>query len=77
MYTQFVDYLAQVFCLERLRHLKDPAIGWDGPKFFVERVLLFDCVTEVYCADFIHIPLLSLGSPKLDSEVMIPDAGSL
>jgi hypothetical protein len=48
MYAQFADYLAQVFCLERLRHLVNSKMGWDGPKFFKEKVLLFDCVTEVY-----------------------------
>ncbi|KAJ5424804.1 capsule polysaccharide biosynthesis protein [Penicillium cf. griseofulvum] len=50
MYAQFSDYLAQVFCLERLRHLVDSRTGWDGPKFFEEKVLLFDCVTEAYWA---------------------------
>lgn len=49
-YAQFADYLTQVFCLERLRHLDDPARGWDGPEFFDNRVLLFDCVPEVYWA---------------------------
>ncbi|KAL2870554.1 glycosyltransferase [Aspergillus lucknowensis] len=50
MYAQFADYLAQVFCLERLRHLTDPSTGWDGPQFFDEKVLLFDCVTQAYWA---------------------------
>jgi hypothetical protein len=50
MYAQFADYLAQVFCLERLRHLVDPKTGWDGPKFFGEKALLFECVTEAYWA---------------------------
>ncbi|KAL2828092.1 hypothetical protein BJY01DRAFT_133740 [Aspergillus pseudoustus] len=50
MYAQFADYLAQVFCLERLRHLTDPSTGWDGPQFFDEKALLFDCVTQAYWA---------------------------
>ncbi|KAF7529580.1 hypothetical protein PCG10_007138 [Penicillium crustosum] len=36
------------FCLERLGHLVDSKTGWDGPKFFEENLLLFDCVTEAY-----------------------------
>lgn len=51
MYEQFVDYIAQVFCLERLRHIKDTSLGWDGPKYFAENVLLFDCATQVYYAE--------------------------
>ncbi|OGM47978.1 capsule polysaccharide biosynthesis protein [Aspergillus bombycis] len=50
MYTQFADYLAQVFCLERPRHLVDPRTRWNGPKFFEKKVLLFECVTEAYWA---------------------------
>lgn len=50
MYAQFADYLAQVFCLERLRHLSDPATSWEGPNFFSQKALLIDCVTEVYWA---------------------------
>ena len=49
-YAQFVDYIAQIFCLERLRHLTDPSLGWDGPRYFAKNVLLFDCVQEVYWA---------------------------
>ena len=49
-YAQFVDYIAQIFCLERLRHIKDPSICWDGPNYFDNRVLLYDCVKEVYWA---------------------------
>jgi hypothetical protein len=49
-YDDFVDYLAQMFCLERLRHLRDPVKDWDGPQFFESRVLLFECVDEVYWA---------------------------
>jgi hypothetical protein len=49
-YAQFADYLAQVLCLERVRHLKDPSANWDGPEFFARKVLLFDCSTEVYWA---------------------------
>lgn len=49
-YAQFVDYIAQVFCLERVRHLVDPSIGWNGPEYFKSRVLLFDCSPEVYYA---------------------------
>lgn len=49
-YGDYVDYLAQMFCLERFRHLKDPALNWDGPAFFTESVLLYECVSEVYWA---------------------------
>lgn len=49
-YEDYVDYLAQMFCLERLRHLRDPSQDWDGPQFFDSRVLLFECVSEVYWA---------------------------
>ncbi|KAH9906544.1 hypothetical protein F4778DRAFT_778933 [Xylariomycetidae sp. FL2044] len=49
-YAQFADYLAQVLCLERVRHLKDSALGWDGLRFFARNVLLYDCSTEVYWA---------------------------
>ncbi|TVY44548.1 putative glycosyl transferase [Lachnellula occidentalis] len=49
-YAHFVDYLAQMFCLERLRHSRDPAIEWDGPAFFSQNVLLYECVSEVYWA---------------------------
>lgn len=49
-YAHYVDYLAQMFCLERLRHLKDPVLEWDGPAFFDSRVLLYECVSEVYWA---------------------------
>lgn len=49
-YEDFVDYLIQIFCLERLRHLRDLTKGWDGPRFFESRVLLFECISEVYWA---------------------------
>lgn len=49
-YENFVDYLAQMFCLERLRHFCDPTKDWDGPQFFEAKVLLFECVSEVYWA---------------------------
>ncbi|POR39589.1 Uncharacterized protein TPAR_00238 [Tolypocladium paradoxum] len=49
-YANFVDYLAQMFCLERLRHTRDPSLAWDGPAFFAERVLLYECVSEAYWA---------------------------
>ena len=49
-YSQFVNYIAQMLCLERLRHLLDPSTGWNGPEYFAQRVLLFDCVQEVYWA---------------------------
>ena len=49
-YAQFADYLAQILCLERVRHLEDPVLGWDGPDYFANNVLLFDCVPEVYWA---------------------------
>jgi len=49
-YAQFVDYIVHIFCLERLRHVKDPGVGWDGPRYFANNVLLFDCVQEVYWA---------------------------
>ena len=49
-YGDFVDYLIQMFCLERLRPLKDPALVWDGPAFFAQSVLLYECVIEVYWA---------------------------
>ncbi|KAK5636956.1 hypothetical protein RRF57_012668 [Xylaria bambusicola] len=44
-YAQFADYLAQ-----RVRHLKDPSVGWAGPEFFAKNVLLYDCSSEVYWA---------------------------
>ena len=47
-YAQFVDYIAQIFCLERLRYLRDPSTGWDGPEYFENKVLLFDCMEEIY-----------------------------
>ncbi|TPX15827.1 uncharacterized protein E0L32_000161 [Thyridium curvatum] len=50
-YAQFADYLSQVFALERLRHLTDPETGWNGPEYFDAKVLLFDCVSEVYWAE--------------------------
>ena len=50
-YAQFLDYLVQVFCLEHLRHVVDPSVGWDGPAYFLEKVLLFDCVKECYWAE--------------------------
>ncbi|OAT01394.1 uncharacterized protein BDCG_17059 [Blastomyces dermatitidis ER-3] len=37
-----------MFCLERIRHLEDPTIAWDGPAWFSRKVLLFECVSEVY-----------------------------
>lgn len=49
-YASFVDYLIQMFCLERLRHTRDPGLGWDGPAWFAAKVLLYECVTEVYWA---------------------------
>jgi hypothetical protein len=49
-YEDFVDYLAEMFCLERLRHLRDRTKDWDGPRFFQSRELLFECVSEVYWA---------------------------
>ncbi|TVY24264.1 putative glycosyl transferase [Lachnellula hyalina] len=49
-YAHFVDYLAQMFCLERLRHTRDPVIEWDGPAVFSQNVLLYECVSEVYWA---------------------------
>ncbi|MCJ1348539.1 hypothetical protein MMC31_006771 [Peltigera leucophlebia] len=55
MYAQFVDCIAQVFCLERLRNLQDPGAGWNGPEYFARRVLLFDCVKEVYWAQRLTI----------------------
>ncbi|KAL2386805.1 hypothetical protein RJZ90_000395 [Blastomyces dermatitidis] len=47
-YGHYVDYLIQMFCLERIRHLEDPTIAWDGPAWFSRKVLLFECVSEVY-----------------------------
>ncbi|KAK7744406.1 hypothetical protein SLS62_010196 [Diatrype stigma] len=49
-YADYVDYLIQMFCLERLRHTRDAALGWDGPAWFAQKVLLYECVTEVYWA---------------------------
>ncbi|KAL8745346.1 MAG: hypothetical protein Q9190_002507 [Brigantiaea leucoxantha] len=49
-YAQFVDYMAQVFCLERLRNLEDPSADWDGPEYFEKKILLFDCGKEIYWA---------------------------
>ncbi|KND93675.1 hypothetical protein TOPH_01648 [Tolypocladium ophioglossoides CBS 100239] len=49
-YASFVDYLAQMFCLERLRHTRDASVAWDGPAFFADRVLLYECASEVYHA---------------------------
>ena len=54
-YEQYVDYVVQIFCLERLRHLRDPTGdtltgAWDGPCYFKTKVLLYDCVQEVYWA---------------------------
>ena len=60
-YEQYVDYVTQIFCLERLRHLRDPKTAaaadgegeggaWDGPAYFKSHVLLYDCVQEVYWA---------------------------
>ena len=49
-YSDYVDYLAQMFCLERLRHIRDTGLDWDGPSYFAEKVLLYECVTEVYWA---------------------------
>ncbi|PNY27370.1 Uncharacterized protein TCAP_02712, partial [Tolypocladium capitatum] len=49
-YADYFDYLAHMFCLERLRHLRDPSVGWDGLAFFADRVLLYDCAAEVYWA---------------------------
>ncbi|KAK2802409.1 hypothetical protein FQN51_004472 [Onygenales sp. PD_10] len=49
-YGHYVDYLIQMFCLERIRHLNDPALAWDGPTWFSRGVLLFECVSEVYWA---------------------------
>lgn len=54
-YARFLDYLAQMFCLERLRHISDPGLNWDGPAYFARRVLLYECVSEVYWAqDLTH-----------------------
>uniref|UniRef100_A0A093V233 Putative sterigmatocystin biosynthesis P450 monooxygenase n=1 Tax=Talaromyces marneffei PM1 TaxID=1077442 RepID=A0A093V233_TALMA len=53
VYKNFVDYLAQMFCLERLQHLRDLNRDWDGLRFFESRVLLFECVSEVYWAQHI------------------------
>ncbi|KAK3682875.1 hypothetical protein B0T22DRAFT_445042 [Podospora appendiculata] len=49
-YAAFVDYMGQVFALERLRHLRDPSRDWDGLDYFANRVLMYDCSTEVYWA---------------------------
>ena len=54
-YERYVDYVIQIFCLERLRHLRDlpsddPSGQWDGPSYFKTKVLLYDCVQEVYWA---------------------------
>ena len=51
-YEDYVDYIIQMICLERLRHVKDEKAGWDGPAYFGTggKVLLFDCVSEVYWA---------------------------
>ncbi|KAL8786857.1 MAG: hypothetical protein Q9195_008014 [Heterodermia aff. obscurata] len=51
-YEDYVDYIYQMVCLERLRHVKDEKAGWDGPSYFGKggKVLLFDCVSEVYWA---------------------------
>lgn len=47
-YKSFHDYLAQVLCMERLRHTIDEARGWDGPAYFQHNALVFDVVTEAY-----------------------------
>ncbi|KAI0145342.1 hypothetical protein GGR57DRAFT_300845 [Xylariaceae sp. FL1272] len=49
-YAQFADYLAQVLCLERVRHLTDRSLGWTGAEYFEKNVLLYDCPSEVYRA---------------------------
>lgn len=50
-YALFGDYIAQALCLERLRHLTDPQTGWDGPHFFANHVLVFDCIPEIFLAE--------------------------
>lgn len=52
-YNQFSDYLAQVLCLERVRHLKDSSLDWDGAEFLSNRVLLYDCGPEVFWYDYL------------------------
>lgn len=49
-YKQYVNYICQIFCLEPLRHVIDPSVDWNGPKYFADKFLSFDCVKEVYWA---------------------------
>ncbi|MCJ1358953.1 MAG: hypothetical protein MMC33_008953 [Icmadophila ericetorum] len=49
-YPKFVDYIVHIFCLERIRHLKDPVLNWDGPEYFASNVYLLNVANEVYMA---------------------------
>ncbi|KAF3759929.1 putative capsule polysaccharide biosynthesis protein [Cryphonectria parasitica EP155] len=49
-YGPYFDYISHMFCVERLRHIRDPVLSWDGPAYFAKHVLLYECITEVYWA---------------------------
>ncbi|OJJ50965.1 hypothetical protein ASPZODRAFT_126944 [Penicilliopsis zonata CBS 506.65] len=42
------DYIAQILCFERLRKLVDPSDGFNGPKYYQEKMYLFPALQEMY-----------------------------
>ncbi|PYI02042.1 hypothetical protein BO78DRAFT_454739 [Aspergillus sclerotiicarbonarius CBS 121057] len=42
------DYIAQIQCFERLRKLVDPSDGFDGPRYYHEKMYLFPALQEMY-----------------------------
>ncbi|KZV95343.1 hypothetical protein EXIGLDRAFT_707477 [Exidia glandulosa HHB12029] len=48
----FADYVAQFTAAGRLFALVDPSIGWDGPRFFQENLMLFN-MDEMFIQNFI------------------------
>lgn len=43
-----IDYLAQHVAFQRLRLLKDPTDGFDGPNYFTKHMYLLDAIKEAY-----------------------------
>ncbi|KAM0511517.1 hypothetical protein ACHAPE_009769 [Trichoderma viride] len=44
----FTDYLAHFVALERLRKLVDPSDGFDGPKYYREKIFFAKAMQETY-----------------------------
>ena len=67
-----MEYIAQVMSWMRLSMLEDPSDGFSGADYYVNKVLLFDALTEDWAAEdtvgFQGIELFNALATKLDAD---------